>query len=213
MYNTGGSHSVCELSTQDIYIAQRLSWLKTELDPDVQRRRLVWEREQSRALSMQRPLTTEQAYRWFGTFLGLLPPFALFEHFFLKRPEGLWWTALFVAMNVVCCLVGRWFGGYLGRWAGEPRLRSRAGFVLIVFVMAIAWSVVTGGLGGVLFFGIGALFGVFFAAPVALVAFPVFAILHRLISRGGMIEARHTWPLAFGIPLTIAAFIMSPWLK
>jgi hypothetical protein len=214
MYDTGGSYSVCRPTTQDFHIAQRMSWLRQEIDPDVQRRRLTCEKEEGRALSMLRPLTTEQAYRWFGTFLGLLPPFALFERFFLgrHRPE-FWMVVLCVGMNVVCCLVGRWFCGYLGRWAGNPRTRSRVGFAFVVFVMAVGWSVVTGGLGGLLFFGFGALFGVFFAAPVALVGFPAFAILHRLISRGGMIEARHTWPLAFGIPLTIAAFIMSPWLK
>lgn len=187
-----------------------MSWLKAELDPDVRRRRLVWEKEEGRALVMRRPLTTEQAYRLFGTFLGLLPPFALFERFLAstRGDDAFWVVALCVGMNVVCCLVGRWFGGYLGRRAGNPRTRSRAGFALVVFLMAVAWSVVTGGLGGLLFFGIGAIFGVFFAAAAALPAFPVFAILHRLISRGGMIEARHTWPLAFGIPLTIAAMIM-----
>ena len=214
MYDTGGSYSVCWPSTQDVYIAQRLSWLKEELDPDVQRRRLVREQELDRALSMQRPLTTEQAYRWFGTYLGLLPPFALFQQIFLGRNnQEFWLVALCVGMNVVCCLVGRWFGGYLGRWAGNPRTYSRLGFALVVFIMAVAWSGVTGGLGGLLFFGIGAIFGAFIAAAVALAAFPAFAILHRLLSRGGMIEARHTWPLAFGIPLTIAAMISSPWLK
>lgn len=180
----------------------------------MQRRRLAREQEERRALSMRRPLTPEQAYRWFGTFLGLLPPFALFNRILDGAGhERFKWVLLFVLMNVVCCLVGRWFGGYLGRWAGDPRTRTRVGFALAVFVMAIGWSVVTGGLGGALFFGIGALFGVFCAAPVALAAFPVFAILHRLISRGGMIEERHTWPLAFGIPLTIAALISSPWIK
>jgi len=213
MYDTGGSYSVCQPTAQDLHIAQRMSWLRQEIDPDVQRRRLVWEKEQAGALSMRSPMTTEQAYRLFGTFLGLFPPFALFEHFFLTKHDPDWVVALCIGMNVVCCLVGRWFGGYLGRWSGNPRTRSRAGFALVVFIMAVGWGVVTGGLGGALFFGIGAIFGAFIAAPVALAAFPVFAILHRLISRGGMIEARHTWPLALGIPLTIAAMILSSWLK
>ena len=215
MYDTGGSYSVCRPSAQDVHIAQRLSWLQQELDPGVQRRRLIRAREQDRALAMQQPLTTEQAFRWFGTFLGLIPPLALFSRFIASsgvHSDAIWIVALCVGMNVVCCLVGRWFGGYLGRWAGDPRTRTRSGFALTVFIMIVAWSVVTGGLGGLLFFGIGAIFGVLFAAPVALVGFPVFAILHRLISRGGMIEERHTWPLAFGIPLTIAAMMMSPWL-
>jgi hypothetical protein len=192
-----------------------MSWLIHETDPDARRRRLVWEKEQGHALAMQRPLTTEQAYRWFGTFLGLLPPLALFDRALTEGHghPGFWPVALCAAMNVVCCLVGRWFGGHLGRWAGNPRVRSRASFAFLVFIMAVAWSVVTGGLGGVLFFGIGAIFGAFIAGPVAFMGFPAFAILHRLISRGGMIEARHTWPLAFGIPLTIAAMISSPWIK
>ena len=210
MYDTGGSYSVCRPTTQDLHIAQRLSWLKAEVDPKVQRRRLAFEKEERRALSMQSPLTTEQAYRLFGTFLGLLPPFAIFERAVMKGRgnEEFWLVALCVGMNVFCCLVGRWFGGHLGRWMSNPRPRGRAEFAFIVFLMAAAWSAVTGGLGGALFFGIGAIFGAFIAAPVALAAFPVFAILHRHLSHGGMIEARHTWPLAFGIPLTIAAMIV-----
>jgi hypothetical protein len=210
MYDTGGSYSVCRPPTEDLYIAQRLSWLKAESDPAVQRRRLALEEEQRRVLSMRQPLTTEQAYRLFGTFLGLLPPFAIFERVVMRGrgDEEFWLVALCVGMNVFCCLAGRWFGGVLGRWMNDPRPRGRAEFAFMLFLMAGAWSAVTGGLGGALFFGIGALFGPFVAAPVALVCFPAFGILHRLICRGGMIEARHAWPLAFGIPLTIAAMIM-----
>ena len=214
MYDTGGSYSVCRPAAQDLYIAQRLSWLSHELSPEVQRRRLTWEREQLGALSMLRPVEAGEAYRWFGTFLGLFPPFAIFERFLsgTRGPDAPWLIALFMTMNVVCCLAGRWFGGFLGRWAGDPRSRPLAGFALVVFLMAIAWSVVAGGLGGLLFFGFGAVVGVFFAAPVALAAFPAFAILHRLLSRGGMIEARLVWPLALGIPLVIAATILGRWL-
>ncbi len=35
MYDTGGSYSVCWPTTQDVHIAQRLSWLRQEIDPDV----------------------------------------------------------------------------------------------------------------------------------------------------------------------------------
>jgi hypothetical protein len=211
MYDTGGSYSVCQPATQDVHLAQRMSWLEQEVDPEVRHRRLALQKEEGRALSMERPSTTEQAYRLFGTFLGLLPPMAMFERAVLRSSgnEEYWAVVLCAGMNIVCCLVGRWFGGYLGRWAGDPRRRSRVGFAFVAFVMAISWSVVTGGLGGAVFFGIGAFFGPFFAAPVALVGFPAFAILHRLISRGGMIEARQVWPLAFGIPLAIAALIVS----
>ena len=67
----------------------------------------------------------------------------------------------------------------------------------------------TGAAGGALGFGIGAIFGIFCAIPVALTNFPVFAVLHRIQSHGGMIEERDLWPIAFGIPLATAALIMS----
>src|ERR1044072_8719621 len=214
MYDTGGSYSVCQPSTQDVHIARRMSWLRQELDPVVQRRRLVWEKEENGALSMQQPLTTEQAYRLFGTFLGLIPPLAIFERYLLQtRSEREFWPLAFcVGMNFICCIIGRLFAAYLGRRMSNPRTGSRTSFAFIIFMMAIAWSVAAAGAGGSLVFGIGAICGAFIATPVALVGSPVFAILHRLISRGGLIEARHTWPLAFGIPLTIAAMILSPWI-
>lgn len=194
-----------------------MSWLGYELSPDVQRRRVALEKEECRTLSMLRPRTAEETYRWFGTFLGLLPPLALFGRVLwnsnLNSETQAWWVLFCVLMNLVCCLVGRRFGAILGGWAGDPRARTRTGFAFVIFVMAVAWSAVTGGLGGAVCFGIGAIFGILCAAPVALMAFPVFAILHRLLSHGGMIEARHLWPLACGIPLTIAALILSPWLR
>ena len=165
---------------------------------------------------MLRPRTTEEAYRTFGTFLGLLPPLALFGRAILNsglESETLAiWVALCAGMNALCCLTGRKFGGYLGRWAGDPRSHTRTGFALRVLFMALAWGVVTGAAGGALCFGFGAIFGVFCAVPVALAAFPAFAILHRLLSHGGMIEGRHVRPLALGVTMTIAAMILSPWL-
>jgi hypothetical protein len=225
MYDTGGSYSICRLDAPDDNVARRLNWLRFELAPDTERRRLVFEREECRTLSMLRPLSTEEAYRRFGTFLGLLPPFALFARILgaeiggrtsrgLPPPDGvLYWGLLFIAMNVACCLVGRKFGGFLGRQAGDPRAHSAAASLFVSLLYGLFWGVVTGAAGGAVAFLVGAIFGIFVAVPVALAAFPVFALLHRLLSHGGMIEERQVWPLAFGVPLTIAAMILSPWLK
>ncbi len=215
MYDTGGSYSVCRPATQDADIARRVSWLRHEADPAAQGRRLALEQERERALAMRQPLTTEQAYRLFGTFLGLIPPLAYMERAVRQSHgrEEVVYVIFCVAMNAVCCFVGRWFAGLLGRALSGGRARSGAGLFFLAVPMALAWSVVTGGAGGVPCFGIGALFGAFMAMPVALAGFPLFAILHRHLSRGGMIDERHAWPLAFGIPLTIAAVIMSPLLK
>jgi len=52
--------------------------------------------------------------------------------------------------------------------------------------------------------------GVFYALAVALPAFLVFTTLHRLLARGGMIEERHLWPLAWAVAATPAALVLSP---
>jgi hypothetical protein len=211
MYDTGGSHSVCYAAHTDADLAQRLIWLKAEIARDEGRRGLS-RTEEERALSMLEPRTTEEAYTWFGTFLGLLPPFAIFARILLHTGEGadaFGWTLLFVVMNAVCCLAGRKFGAYLGRRMSDPRVWSWPVLLFCSLLMGVAWGVVTGGAGGLVGFGVGAIVGIFCAVPVALLAFPFFAVLHRALSHGGMIEERQLWPLALGIPFNIAALILS----
>jgi hypothetical protein len=206
-----------------------LNWLKGELARQEEVRntagRVAEEWRALRANPLDSSVTTEEAYAWFGTFLGLFPPFALFAHIFgdaltretagrLPTADGfLFWVLLFLVMNAICCLVGRKFGALLGRKLGDPRAWRWPVFVFSSLLMAVAWGVVTGAAGGAVVFLIGAVAGVFCAVPVALAAFPVFAVLHRALSRGGMIEERRLWPLAFGVPLTIAALILGPGLS
>ena len=224
MYETNGSHSICYASTTDADAARRLNWLRVEI-ARYEGQRKPWRlSHEERALAIRNPLTTEEAFAWFGTFLGLFPPFAIFGRILgVALHEGasrnhpmadgaLYWGLLFLAMNAVCCLVGRKFGAYLGRRVGDPRAWSWPFYVFSSLVMAVAWAVVTGAAGGAVALIIGAVFGVVCAVPVALAAFPVFAVLHRLLSHGGMIEKHDLWPLAFGVSLTIAALILSPTL-
>jgi hypothetical protein len=44
--------------------------------------------------------------------------------------------------------------------------------------------------------------------PFGLAGFLLFAICHRLLARGGMMDARHFWPVASGIALASAALIL-----
>jgi hypothetical protein len=222
MYDTSGSHSVCYAATPDYDINGRLNWLKSEIARAETRAKPRRTREETRARSILRPLTTEESYAWFGTFLGLFPPFAIFARIlvpalsegtsrqFPTADAAFFWTMLFLVMNAVCCLVGWKFGAFLGRKLNDPRRWSWPVFVFSTLMLAVAWGVVTGAAGGAVGFIVGAVVGVVCAVPVALAAFPVFAVLHRLLSHGGMIEERDLWPLAFGVPLTAAALILSP---
>ncbi len=193
-----------------------MNWLKGELaccegpQGRVLARR---EREDTEAMRMSHPVSKDEAFAWFGTFLGLFPPAAIFSRAFergLRNDSDSWMLVACLVMNVICCVVGRAMGRQLSRKIGDTRQHGWVMTVLAALMLGFLWAVVTGAAGGVIVFGIGALFGPFFAAPVALVGFPAFMLLHRLLSRNGMIEERHLWPLAFGVPVVIAAVILSP---
>lgn len=194
-----------------------MSWLKAELACEERGRRRLARRadEALQAMRIREPLSNAEALAWFGTFLGLFPPAALFSRVFHKgisTESDLGVLLVCLVMNFICCVVGRAMGRHLGGKLGNTRERAWPLTLLSALVLGLLWAVVTGGAGGVIVFGIGALFGPICAAPVALVGFPAFMLLHRLLSRGGMIEERQLWPLAFGVPCVIAALILSPTL-
>jgi len=214
MYDTGGTRSVCDYAALDYDVNARINWLKGELAraDETATRPARGDEDEAGTVALAPALTPAEAYRWFGAFLGLFPPAAIFSNFLFSSAgrEKMLVPVLFcVVMNAVCWLVGMKVGGAVGRLIGDPRNHSRAGLVFKSVLLAVAWAVATGGAGGAVFFGFGALFGAMFALPVALVAFPVFAALHRLHARGGMIEARSLWPLAYGVPGVVAALILS----
>lgn len=215
MYDTSGSHSVCAPpQVLDADTAARLRWLEAALASDngsrAARRRA---REEEQSLAFQSPITTREAFAWFGTFLGLFPPAAIFCRL-LWRVSGedsfAGLLALAVLMNVICCAVGRAMAIQL---SGSVDRLERSSWVLMAVVPALlgfVWALVTGAAGGLLFFGVGALFGAVCAVPAGMLGFGLFAPLHRLLARGGMIEERHLWPLAYGVNGLIVALILSP---
>jgi hypothetical protein len=214
MYDTSGAYSVCNASPTDNDIAVRIAWLKGEVvraeDRDALRR---VEAEMRRTLSIIKPVSVEAAYAKFGAYLGLFPPVAIFYRILSSRGfndgAALFFGTLFFAMGLICYGTGWKFGGYIGRKMGDPRSRHWPEHVFYSISLGFLWALVTGGLGGVIGFGLGAVVGILCALPVALAAFPVFAVLHRIQSHGGMIEERDLRTIAVGIPLTAAALILS----
>lgn len=166
-------------------------------------------------LSMRRPVSVEHAFALFGTLLGTLPPAAILIRVFGNWPSrepgwsGLGVAAMCLAMNIVCAVVGHRMGRAIGHpmIAGAER-RSWTRTLLFTLLAAFVWGATTGAAGGAVFFGIGAIFGVVCALAVALPAFVVFTVFHRLLARGGMIDARHLRPLAWGTAATAAALVL-----
>ena len=181
---------------------------------EITRRKQLYRRESDdlAAALMRSPMSPTETYKYFGAFLGLFPPAAIFGKLFaygfqFGRPQ-LGFFALLLVMNLACAFAG----GFMGKTLGELMLQTeRLSWLKMIAVspfIGVLWAMVAGGLGGILFFGFGAFFGILFALPVAFIAFPLFALIHRLLERGGQIEYKHFLPLAFGITLTISAFIL-----
>lgn len=168
---------------------------------------------------MRRPISTREALALFGLLLGVFVPAAMFYRMFNygfhesgSSFEQLFFPLLLWAMNVVCGLMGRKMGRVFGGRIDKYERTSWHRMFFCATGAGALWGLTTGSVGGVLFFGFGSLLGALLALPVGMLGFAFFAPLHRLMSRGGMIDARHLWPLACGVALTIAALILSPYL-
>ena len=165
-------------------------------------------------LLMARPLSAQRAYELLGMLLGTLPPSIIFIRMFGYGFQN-WYGGsnalmfiLCLAMNVVCCFVGRAVGSMLGRTMDDMERWSWSKMLLMLPFIGATWGGIAGAAGGAVFFGFGAIFGFAFAIPVGMIAFTLFAPLHRLLARGGMIDARHFWPLACGVTMMISAMIL-----
>ncbi|HYP52157.1 MAG TPA: hypothetical protein VEQ42_01375 [Pyrinomonadaceae bacterium] len=194
----------------------RLNWLVAFHARDEElRRRFRSAREREEMELMSRPVDARAAYRLLGALLGLLPPAAIFYRLFggALTEEGkpllaFGLFALLVAMNVVCWLVGRWTAGRLASSVERAERGSWSKTIVLAGVCGLAWGFLTGAAGGLPFFGFGAIAGVACAVPGGVAAFVAFTIMHRALARGGMIDARHLRPLAWGVTLTFVALIL-----
>jgi hypothetical protein len=212
MHYTGSEQTICSTYVREPNIGARIYWLTCELERDEAARLMSRdERELAEARLMRRPLTCEQAYGRLGLLLGLLPPASIFYPVLANlRPgrESSWLFMLALAMLAACGLFGRLFGMKMGGLLERYERREWWWMLAVPSLVGAYWGIVTGALGGSIFFIIGAVGGVVCAVPVGAAAFALFVPLHRLLARGGMIDARHFWPLATGAAATISAAIL-----
>lgn len=197
-------------------VHHRLNWLIAANLHEASRRRLFRHGDDEEQLRlMRRPIPTEKAYALFGMMLGLFPSIAIFYRVvgygftfgIYTRPDRLI-LVYCIAMNILCTFVGSLCGSKIGGWFARESLASGKVSLRDLMVAGIGWGAVTGAVAGVIVFGIGAIFGALIVMPIGLVGFVLFTWLHRLVARGGMIDARHFWPLACGVAMFIAALIL-----
>ncbi|HEY0006114.1 MAG TPA: hypothetical protein VGB17_15145 [Pyrinomonadaceae bacterium] len=213
MYETANAPSVQDAAFAVQDTGARLNWLLATNEQEAARRLLFSSAlEEEELLTMRRPLDLRKAYALLGLLLGIFPPAAIFTRIFgygLKGHSEIGLLIFCLLMNLICALVGLAMGSALSRTAGNLERLSWNRMLLTLPLLGMAWGAMTGGAGGFIFFGFGAVVGAVFAIPVGVAAFLLFTIFHRLLVRGGMIDARHFWPIASAVTLAIAALILN----
>ena len=169
------------------------------------------DREKFHAASFQHPVPNEKAFALLGLLLGALPPASIFVRVLANaselRPEQIWVVALLLLVNTGAAVTGFFTGKVVGRSMAAINRVHPVNRVFALIGIGLLWGMVAGAAGGVFFFVMGAFFGSILGGMVGAVALPVFAVLHNFLRAGDAIDRRHLLPLAFGVTLTICAFI------
>lgn len=199
--------------SSDELINQRLNYF-LEKNAETARMKAMYRSDQEKleAEMMTNPLDFKKTYSYFGLLLGLFPPLTFFAKWFyesgaVNRDEGFIFILL-LFVNLVTAVVGYFSGKFIGRTIQEAEKLSWTKMILVVPFIGLLWGIMSGGAGGVFIFVIGAFFGAFIGGIVGAAALPVFAVFHRLLKKGEMIEMKHFLPVAFGIVFTICSLIL-----
>jgi hypothetical protein len=160
---------------------------------------------------MTSPIDSRKAYSYFGLMIGSLPPLAMLFNWIggLARVDGLF--VLLLLTTVAAGATGA-VGYSTGRYIpAAVKYASRFGFpnhLLFLSMFGFAWGAISGAIGGLFLFVIGAVPGSIVGGVVGATVLPVLATLHSLMRRGDLIEMKHFLPISFGITLTLCAFIL-----
>ena len=205
--------SFAEYQPDDELALERLDWLLAANAEIASRKsRFHSAREETEAMLIKNPLSGRQAFAYFGLLLGTFPPAAIFARLLSDagnfRSEDLWLLGVAAIINLISGIVGYFSGRMIGKIVTQLEKQSWTRMILALPFLGILWGVLAGGAGGVIVFGIGAIFGALLGAAVGSAALPVFAIFHRLLKKGDQIDRRQFMPLAFGVTFIVCAFVL-----
>ena len=170
------------------------------------------ERERMEAAIMKNPLPPQKVFSYFGLMISSFIPSAILGRLLWDggglRPDNSWILILILLTISGSAVTGYTTGKLVGRTVAYLHKVPFSRSIVLLPLLGLIWGMTAGAAGGAFMFLIGAFFGAVVGGAVGAVALPAFAILHRLLQRGEMIETKHFLPLAFGVTLTICSLIM-----
>jgi hypothetical protein len=170
------------------------------------------DRERLESGLMRSAIDSKKAFSYFGYMIGTMPPATLAMKAIAEGAGNGSSDALFLMLLIVAGtvtgLVGYAMGTFIPasvRLASNLRLPNR---IAVYSLIGFAWGAVAGIAGGLFLFIIGAVFGGLAGGAVGSVAVPIFVLSHEALRRGDLVEIKHFLPIAFGITLSLCAFIL-----
>lgn len=196
----------------DESVHQRLDFLLA-LNAETAREKKMYraEKEKLAAALMAHPLDFRQTYAKLGLLLGTLPPSAVFARFLLNshiRPDEVWIIGLLAIVVLLTAMVAFQSGKFVGKIQRNIENENLPMMLFLTPLVGAFWGIISGGAGGLLIFGIGAIFGALIGGAVGAVTLPLFALFHRWIKSGDMIDRKHFLPIAFGVTFVLSALIL-----
>jgi hypothetical protein len=198
---------------EDVRVEARLNWLlRANAEIASSKENYLSDMERMEADLMRYPIPAREAFAYFGSFLGGIPLFTVILRVLFSSPVadsgkfGLLFLMALVA--AAASAVGYFSGKTLGpivlkierfRWSTMLPLLPLVGFI---------WGAIAGAGGGLIAFGVGAVFGIFVGGIVGALAVPFFIVIHRLLRRGDSIELKHFLPVSLGIVMVLCAFVL-----
>jgi len=171
----------------------------------------LFQHQNIESVIMSNPLDTEKALSYFGFLLGLLGPLSIMVKMILSQDDfGLVGPVLAFGIPIILLttLTGYFSGKTIGRGVRKIEEYPLPSIIILSILLGLGWGLFTGGIGGLLIFGIGAIPGAVVGGIAGALALPPFVLLHRHLKTGDMIERSKFAPLAFGIILSLCSLLL-----
>jgi hypothetical protein len=198
---------------EDEAVLRRLEVLLAENAETLKSQKLYQtDSEKFEAELMRNPLTANKAYAYFGLMLGTFPPAAIFMRYIVESrvlvTDDAWIIAVLLIVNVVTAVVGYFSGKLIGRIVSSVETLGWSGMILLLPFIGLSGESWPAGPAV-----LSSLSSVRSSEPLSAAlsgaaALPAFTVFHRLLQRGDQIEAKHFYPLALGVTLSICSFIL-----
>jgi hypothetical protein len=168
--------------------------------------------ERVTAMLMSRPVEAKKAFGLFGLIFGSMPLLTAVVKILAVPDETGSGAGIWACLFATAAIVTGGTGYFLGRIIPDIvngfsnfRLPNR---IALIALVGLLWGGTAGAAGGLFLFVVGAILGGILGGIAGFIALPLLVAFYSALRAGDLIEIKHLLPFAFGVTLTLCAFIL-----